>query len=155
MLLASSFFAIFLLSSSSLCFLLSSSPPAHSTDHLYPSTVSFFPGSSLLVSGQGQDLGVRNFNLNRKTTDLTRLVGYLRIYPTRVFSAFRAYMQRGVCVCVFNFGLEDRDLKPKTSKWRSSMSIVNIRQRLALTREIFRTMKYGKRESYIFVSGSR
>ena len=86
---------------------------------------------------------------------LTRLVGYLRIYPTRVFSAFRAYMQRGVCVCVFNFGLDDRDLKPKTSKWRSSMSIVNIRQRLALTREIFRTMKYGKRESYIFVSGSR
>ena len=68
MLLASSFFAIFLLSSSSLCFLLSSSPPAHSTDHLYPPIVSFLPGSSLLVSGQGQDLGVRNFNLNRKTT---------------------------------------------------------------------------------------
>ena len=65
------------------------------------------------------------------------------------------YATRCVCVCVFNFGLEDRDLKPKTSKWRSSTSIVNIRQRLALTREIFRTMKYGKRESYIFVSGSR
>ena len=37
----------------------------HSTDHLYPPIVSFLPGSSLLVSGQGRPWG-QKFQLEQE-----------------------------------------------------------------------------------------